>query len=195
MTRAAWVLLAALAVASPCSAQPPPLPDSTAAPPPSPKITSTFTRTGEEQDRFEIGGGLVKGYFDANGTFAYRRLLHQGQILERSIMGEVTGTTKSPLTEGAFGTYLLFRPVKSYRETWKLRPLIEGGPAAHIVVQGASLEGLSRTSYKAHVYLKSHVYAGFEAILSRKFGLVVRGRLSTPSHRPLDYAQAAILLR
>jgi hypothetical protein len=178
------------------SAQPP---DSTVVAPAAPEtphpIKSVLTRTGEEQDRFEIGGGLVKGFFDAAGSFGYRRFLRQGRIVEVNLMGEMTGMAKDQLTEGAFGAYLLLRPVNSYHESWRLRPLIEGGPAVHAVVQGASLQGLERTRYKAQTYLKGHVYFGVEALLSRKVGLVLRQRFSTPSHRPFDYAQAAILLR
>ncbi len=29
-----------------------------------PKVTSTFRRTGEELDRFELGAGVVRGFFD-----------------------------------------------------------------------------------------------------------------------------------
>jgi len=166
--------------------------DSTGAPS---RVRSVLTRTGEEQDRFEIGGGVVKGFFDGVGSFGYRRFLRQGAIFEGNLMGEMTGTSKAQLTEGAFGVYLLLRPVKSYHESWRLRPLLEGGPAFHTVVQAASLEGLGRTRYKAQVYVKSHVYFGVEALLTRRLGLVLRQRVSAPSHRPFDYAQAAILLR
>ena len=159
------------------------------------RVRSVLTRTGEEQDRFEIGGGVVKGFFDEAGSFGYRRFLRQGAILEVNLMGELTGMSKDQLTEGAFGAYVLLRPVQSYHESWRIRPLVEGGPALHTVVQAATLEGLGRTRYKAQVYVKSHVYFGVEALLTRKFGLVLRQRFSTPSHRPFDYAQAAILLR
>jgi hypothetical protein len=85
--------------------------------------------------------------------------------------------------------------VKSYRESSRIRPLVEFGPGLHTVVQVASLEGLSRTRYKSQLYLKTHAYGGFEALLTRRLGFLVRGRVSFPSHRPFDYAQAAILLR
>jgi hypothetical protein len=159
------------------------------------RVKSVLVRTGEEQDRFEIGGGVVKGFFDGMGSFGYRRFLRQGPVLELNLMGELTGTAKHPLTEGGFGVALLFRPVKSYHESWKVRPLVEGGPALHAVVQAASLEGLNRTRYKAQTYAKLHAYFGVEALLSRKVGLVLRQRFTTPSQRPFDYAQAAILLR
>jgi hypothetical protein len=164
-------------------------------PPETPRVTSKFTRTGEETDRFEVGAGVVHGFFDAVGSFAYRRLIGQSSKFEESIMGELTGTSKQQLTEGAFAAYVLLRPVKSYRESSRIRPLVEFGPGLHTVVQVASLEGLNRTRYKSQLYLKTHVYGGFEAILTRRFGFLVRGRVSYPSHRPFDYAQAAILFR
>jgi hypothetical protein len=159
------------------------------------RVTSTFRRTGEELDRFELGAAVVRGFFDAVGTFAYRRSLSVGRTFEPSIMGELAGTAKDQLTEGAFSAYLLLRPVKSFRESWRIRPLIEAGPGFHTVVQVASLEGLNRTRYKAHVYVKTHAYAGFELLATPRLGFLVRGRMSVPSHRPFDYAQAAIFLR
>jgi len=165
--------------------------------PPAPatgRVTSKV-RTSEERDRFEFGAGVVKGFFDANGTFAYRRFLSERHSLERSIMVEVSGTAKNPLTEGVASFHLLLRPAATYRQSWKLRPLLEFGPAVHTVVQGASLEGLNRTRFKARVYAKTHGYAGFEALITNRLGLLVRGRVSIPSHSPFDYAQAAIFLR
>ncbi|HYQ88323.1 MAG TPA: hypothetical protein VEU09_01695 [Candidatus Binatia bacterium] len=160
-----------------------------------PRVTSTFTRTGEETDRFELGGGVVHGFFDAVGSFGYRRWVGQKGAFEESVMGELTGAHKDQLTEGVFSAYLLFRPAKSYRESQRIRPLVEFGPGFHTVFQAASLEGLNRSRYKSQIYLKTHAYGGVEAILSRRLGFLVRGRVSFPSHRPFDYAQAAILLR
>ncbi len=160
-----------------------------------PRVTSTLRRTGEERDRFELGGGVVRGFFDAVGSFGYRRFLGQGPVFEQSLMAELSGTAKNQLTEGAFAVYILMRPSFSYRESWRLRPLVEFGPSVHTVVQVASLQDLNRTRYKAQVYFKTHAYAGFEALLSRRVGFLARGRMSIPSHRPLDYAQAAIFLR
>jgi len=166
--------------------------DSTAT---SPRVTSTFRRTGEEVDRFELGGGVVQGFFDAVGSFGYRRSIGVGQQFERSLMAELTGAAKDQLTEGVLSAYFLFRPLVTFRESWRLRPLVEVGPGVHTVFQVASLEGLNRTRYKSQVYLKAHAYAGFEVLASNRVGFLVRGRLSAPSHRPLDYAQAAIFLR
>jgi hypothetical protein len=192
VTRAALfaMLLGLTACVPAASGQPP---DSTESRPR--RVTSTFVRSSEERDRFELGGGYVQGFFDAVGSFGYRRFLEQGPVFEANLMLEVTGTGKRQLTEGAFAGYLLLRPWKTYRESWRIRPLIEAGPGVHTVVQAASLEGLEKSRYKAHVYLKTHGYLGFEALFTRRLGLVVRGRVSVPSHRPLDYAQAAILLR
>ena len=214
-----WIVGAALLAcvsAAPACAQdsisvhfPPPAQDSTAeapappttspgaapAPAPAARVTSTFRRTGEERDRFEFGAGVVRGFFNANGTLAYRRFLSERGALERSLMGELSGTTKNQLTEAVVSIYLLLRPVPTYRQSWRIRPLLEFGPAVHTVVQGASLEGLNRTRYTAHVYAKTHGYAGFEALVTNRFGFLVRGRVSVPSHRPFDYPQAAIFLR
>lgn len=219
---AAFGAVAFAAIACVASAQPVPStpstapPDSTTQPPPTPplgtpsapsgageqsgagqrkRVTSTFTRTGEETDRFELGAGVVRGFFDAVGSFGYRRFVGEGPVFESSVMGELTGTTKDQLTEGVFSVYVLLRPMKTYRESWRLRPLVEAGPGVHVVLQGASLEGLNKTRFKSEVYLKTHLYVGFEALATRKWGFLVRGRGSIPSHRPLDYAQAAIFLR
>jgi len=159
------------------------------------RVTSTFRRTGEEMDRFELGGGVVQRFFDTVGSLGYRRSLGLGPAFERSLMGELTGTAKDQLTEGIFSVYLLMRPSLTYKESWRFRPLVEFGPAFHLVVQTASLEGLNRTRYKADVYVKTHAYGGFEVLASRRVGFLVRGRISVPSHRPFDYAQAAIFLR
>jgi len=189
--RTGSLLLAAalLAFGAPCPARA--QPDSSA----THRVTSTFRRTGEEMDRFELGGGVVQGFFDAVGSVGYRRFLGQGPAFEQSLMAELTGTAKDQLTEGVFSLYVLLRPSLTYKESWRIRPLVEFGSGFHTVVQAASLEGLNRTRYKAHVYVKTHAYAGFEALVTRRVGFLVRGRLSIPSHRPFDYAQAAILFR
>ena len=216
MTRALlWIaVLAVIMLGARASAQPPPEPapappdttvahpDTTVAPPAASKaqpakkkVKTVTTRSREELDRFEIGGGVVRGFFDAVGSFGYRRWVGQSGTLETNIMGEATGTRKDQLTEGAFAVYFLLRPLKTYKDSWRIRPLIEVGPAAHVVVQVASLEGLEKTRYKSQVYIKTHPYVGLEMLITPRFGIVVRGRASIPSHRPFDYAQAAILLR
>ena len=168
--------------------------DSTATAP-APRRASTSVRTGEERDRFELGIGAVQGFFDVTGSLAYRRFLNERGPFERSVMGELTGTAKSQLTEGIVSLYVLFRPTATYRQGWRIRPLIEFGPGVHTVVQVASLEGFDRTSYKGKLYVKSHAYAGFEVLATNRFGFLVRGRMSAPSHHPFDYAQAAVFLR
>jgi len=160
-----------------------------------PRVTSTFGRTGEERDRIELGAGAVQGFFDFVGSLGYRRFIGERGSFERSIQAELTGTTKEHLSEGIASTYLLFRPKGSYRQTWRIRPLIEGGPALHLVVQAASIEGFARTNYKAHAYIKSHAYGGLEVLVTKRLGFLMRGRFSVPSHHPFDYAQAAIFLR
>ncbi len=137
----------------------------------------------------------MQGFFRILGSVAYRRWVGQGPVFEQNMMLEVSGSAKKQLTEGAFGFYLFMRPSLTYRDSWRIRPLIEFGPAAHAVVQVASLEGLGRTLYRSEVYVKTHGYVGAEALVSRRIGLLIRGRVSVPSHRPMDYAQAAIFLR
>lgn len=191
MRRAAFPLLAALILASCAPALARAQQDSSA----TPRVTSILRRTGEETHRFELGGGVVRGFFGAVGSLGYRKFLGQGPVFEQTFMGELTGTAKDQLTEGAFAAYLMMRPSFSYRESWRVRPLVEFGPGIHTVVQVATLQDLNRTRYKAHVYFKTHAYAGFEALLSGRLGFLARGRMSVPSHRPFDYAQAAIFLR
>jgi len=168
--------------------------DSTATTPP-PRPAASPRRTGEEQDRFELGVGAVQGFFDVTGSLAYRRFLNERGPFERSVMAELTGTTKSQLSEGMVSLYVFFRPAATYRQSWRIRPLIEFGPGVHTVVQVASLEGFNRSSYKGKLYVKSHAYVGFEVLATKRLGFLVRGRMSAPSHHPFDYAQAAILLR
>jgi hypothetical protein len=178
--------------------------DSTAVPPQTqepapaqeqPRVTSRVRYVPEDRDRFEFGAGPVQGFFNLLYSVSYRRWLSQGPAFEQSLMLEVTGSAKDQLTEGAFGIYIFMRPSFTYKESGRIRPLLEFGPAAHTVVQVASLEGLSRTVFRSQVYVKTHGYVGFEARISGRLGFLVRGRISVPSHRPMDYAQAAIFLR
>ncbi|MBI4364775.1 MAG: hypothetical protein HY568_05030 [Candidatus Latescibacteria bacterium] len=160
-----------------------------------PRVTSTFGRTGEERDRVEAGAGVVAGYFDVVGSLGYRRFIGERGPFERSLQAELTGASKAHLTEGIASLYLFFRPERSYRQAWRIRPLLEGGPGLHLVVQAASIEGFRRTNYKAHAYIKSHAYGGVEILVTNRLGVLVRGRFSVPSDHPFDYAQAAIFLR
>jgi len=183
---AMWLSFAAAALAQPPSVE---------SQPPHGKVTSHIQRTGEERDRFEIGMAVPQGYFDWLGTFGYRRFMREGGPLEQTLQVELSGTAKDYLGEGALSVYYLFRPIKSYKEGWKLRPLIEAGPGVHVVVQVADIEGFNDSAFHTQAYLKTHLYGGFEFLFGRKLGLVVRGRVTLPEDHPLDYAQAAILLR
>ena len=187
----ALALAAFLACSGTALAQPP----SVESEPPHGKVTSQLQRTGEERDRFEIGVAVPQGYFDWLGTFGYRRFMREAGPLEQSIQAEISGTAKDYLGEGALSVYYFFRPTKSYKEGWKLRPLIEAGPGLHLVAQMADIEGFNDSAFHTQAYLKTHLYGGFEYLFGRKMGLVVRGRLTVPEDHPFDYAQAAILLR
>ena len=148
-----------------------------------------------DRDRFEWGVAVVQGYFDALGTFAYRRFLRQGGPFQQNITIELAGGKKDYLSEGAFSLLYLFRPVRTLHPGWRVRPLFEAGPGAHFVIQVADIEGFDDTGFHNKAYLKMHAYAGVEAMMSRRWGIVIRGRLTTPADRPLDYAQAAVFFR
>jgi len=167
-----------------------------APPPPQPAaVTSKLGRIGEERDRFELGAATPEGYFDVLGTFAYRRFMYESHAFEESMQLEATAGKKGYLTEGTLSLYYFFRPLVSFRPEWRIRPLLEFGPGGHISVQSADIVGFTDRSFHAAGYLKTHAYAGGEFQLSRKVGFLLRGRMSVPAHNPLDYAQAAILLR
>lgn len=174
---------AAIAVAQPAESQPPG------------KVTSRLRRTPEERDRFEFGVGMPGGYFDVLGTFGYRRFLREGGPFEQSLQIEVSGGVKDYLGEGALSVYYLLRPLKSYKQGWKFRPLLEVGPGGHLVVQVADIEGFNDSGFHTKGFLKTHLYGGAEFLFSQRWGIVVRGRISVPEDHPFDYAQAAILLR
>jgi len=148
-----------------------------------------------DRDRFEFGVAVVEGYFDWLGTFGYRRFLREGGPFQQNIVLELEAGKKGYLSEGAFSFLYLFRPLRTFHPEWRLRPLLEAGPGAHLVIQVADIEGFSDTGFHTKVYGKLHAYAGFEALVGRRWGILVRGRLIAPADRPLDYAQAAIFLR
>jgi len=164
-------------------------------PPPAKPVTSRIGRTGEERDRFELGAAVPEGYFELLGTFAYRRFIHQSSVFDQSMQIELTGTKRDYLTEGTLTLYYFLRPLITYKQEWRLRPLLEIGPGAHLAIQTADIVGFSETGFHARAYLKTHAYGGAEFLLTPRFGFLVRGRFSVPAHRPLDYAQAAIFLR
>jgi hypothetical protein len=204
--RSALVALALMVAASPiglprsASAQPPTEADSTFpapppdTPPPQP-VSSRLQRTAEERDRLELGAAIPRGDFDFLGTFGYRRFIREGGPFEQSILLELGGTAKDHLIEGSLSLYYFFRPLRSYKPEWKVRPIVEVGPGGHVVVQSADIEGFDDSAFHSQGYLKTHLYLGFEVLLSDKLGFLVRGRATVPEHRPLDYAQAAIFLR
>ena len=148
-----------------------------------------------DRDRFEWGVAVVDGSFDWLGTFAYRRFLREGGPFQQNLVLELEAGKKGYLSEGAFSFLYLFRPLHTFHPEWRIRPLLEAGPGAHLVIQVADIEGINDTGFHTKVYGKIHGYAGFEALLGRRWGLLVRGRLTAPANRPLDYAQAAIFLR
>lgn len=148
-----------------------------------------------DRDRFEWGFAVVQGYFDGLGTFAYRRFLREGGPFQQNIVIELEAGKKDYLSEGAVSLLYLFRPIRTFRPEWRLRPLLEVGPGAHLVIQVAEIEGFDDTGFHSHAYAKMHAYAGVEALISRRWGILLRGRFTAPANRPLDYAQAAIFLR
>lgn len=192
-------------------AQDAPAPDSAAVEPPAMDLTPVETPAADsvavapgsdaaddqrlDRDRFEWGVAAVQGYFDGLGTFAYRRFLREGGPFQQNIVIELEAGKKNYLSEGAVSLLYLFRPIRTFRPEWRIRPLLEVGPGAHLVIQVADIEGFDDTGFHSHAYLKMHAYAGVEALISRRWGILLRGRFTTPADRPLDYAQAAIFLR
>jgi hypothetical protein len=163
-----------------------------------PDTTSTPRRARRdplEVDRFELGAAMVKGPFDALVTFGYHRFLLEGGPFEQSLHVEASYGKAGYLTEGAVSVGYFFRPLGTYRTSWRIRPIVEAGPAFHIVLQSASIEGFGESAFHEHAYLKTHGILGLETLITSRWGVVVRGRISAPAHRPLDYAQAAIFLR
>jgi hypothetical protein len=148
-----------------------------------------------ETDRFELGVATVKGPLGAIETFAYHRFLLERGPFEHSLHVEVSYGKSDYLTEGTASVAYLLRPTRSYRQEWRVRPIVEAGPAVHVTFQAADIVGFSDTAFHTRGFVKTEGYLGLEALLSRRWGVVVRGRMSVPDHRPLDYAQAAIFLR
>jgi hypothetical protein len=143
----------------------------------------------------ELGGGLVNGYFDAVGSLGYRRYVRERRGWTQFAMGELSGTSKGYLTEGTASLYYFFRHRRTWHPEQRVNPLLEAGPGLHLAVQSAHLYGFNERPFHARLLLKAHVYVGVEALLSPRTGILLRGRMSIPEHRPLDYAQAAIFFR
>jgi hypothetical protein len=89
----------------------------------------------------------------------------------------------------------VIRPTRLMRQNWPIRPIVEFGPAGHLVVQTADIRGFNQTAFHNHIYLKTHGYVGFDIPFGSRLGLVARGRLTIPTHGPFDYAQIALFLR
>jgi hypothetical protein len=189
---------AAAHTALPDSAAPPDnaaLPDSIAAErTPTPEAPES-REAARDRDRFELGAAVVSGPFDALGTFGYHRILGRTDPFETWMHIELSAGSAAYLREGAASVGFLIRPTRLIRRGWPIRPIVEFGPAAHLVVQTADIRGFGETAFHSHVYLKTHGYAGFDIPFASHVGLVVRGRLTTPTHHPFDYAQIALFLR
>jgi len=188
------ILVCAAAVATAQDA--PEAPDSTVKATPAPSKTGPATEDERlDRDRFEWGVAAVQGYFDWLGTFAYRHYVRETGPFQQNIAIELAGAKKDYLSEGSASLLYLFRPLRTFHPEWRFRPLLEFGPGAHLVVQVANIEGFADTGFHTNAYAKIHAYAGFETLLGRRWGILLRGRFTTPADRPLDYAQAAIFLR
>src|SRR5437870_4581404 len=118
-------------------------------PPPSSAVTSKLGPTSEERDRFEVGVAVPDGYFDALGTFAYRRYIHESGQFEQSMQIEATGMKKDYLIEGSLSLYYFLRPLITYRQEWRGRPPPAFGPGGPPVVPAADIIGFTRTSSRA----------------------------------------------
>jgi hypothetical protein len=189
------------AAAAPSVAAPPAQaaapPDTVSAPPDttSPPPQRPIRAVGLDRDRFEIGAAVVSGPFDVLGTFGYHRYVRTGGPFEQWVHLELAGGATGYLREGAFSVGYLVRPVRTVRRKGRIRPILELGPTGHLVVQLADITDFGETAFHSHVYLKTHGYAGFDLLLGDHWGLVARGRMTVPAHRPLDYAQIALFLR
>ena len=160
-----------------------------------PRVQSTISRTSEELDRFELGVAFPDDYFDILASVGYRRFMREGGPFEQSLQIELAGGKQDYLFDASASLFYLLRPLKSYREGWRLRPLVEFGPGVHLDVQIADLEGFNESVFHGRGYLKMHGFLGAEWLLGRRFGIGVKGRVGVPNHHPFDYAQAAIFLR
>jgi hypothetical protein len=190
---AAIAILLGVLAAAPACAQPPPT-DPVVQRPKRTAPRSTYN-PGPDRNRFEIGTASVQGYFDILGTFGYRCFVRERTGWIQTLHAEATGSNKGYLGEGSGSVYYFFRPRALDRPRWLVRPILEAGPGAHLVVQGAHIRGMSETAYHARTYVKGHLYGGFEVLASERVGLLLRGRMSLPARHPFDYAQAAIFLR
>ena len=179
----------------PPTAKPTAAPADTAAPSPATAARRARAAVGRDSHRFELGTAVVDGPYDLLGTFAYHRYARRGGPFENWIHLEIAGAKTTYLNEGAFSAAYLVRPVLFIHRDWTIRPIVEVGPAGHIVVQVAEVEGFGETAFHSHAYLKTHAFAGFDVPLGGGWGIVARGRFTVPAHQPFDYAQIALFFR
>jgi len=149
----------------------------------------------DDPDRFEFGVAAPQEYFDWLGTFAYRRRIGTDARFEHALHIELAGGHKDYLTEGAASAFWFASPKSIPQRNGRIRPILEGGVGAHLVVQFADIVGFEDWASHARAFAKMHGVAGVEADLSDRWGVAIRGRLTVPSHRPLDYAQFVLFLR
>jgi len=148
-----------------------------------------------DPDRVELGVGMPKGYFDWLGTLGYQRRVLTDSRVEHYIRADLEFGKKGYLTEGSSSVAWYFRPRKLWHPEWRVRPVLEGGFGAHVVVQFADLVGFQDWSSHARAFVKTHLVAGAETSLTDRVGLAIRGQFSVPAHQPLDYAQLVLFLR
>ena len=170
-------------------------PADTSAPVPVTAARAARVAVGIDNDRFELGAAIADGPFDLLGTFGYERYVQRGGPFEHWIHVEMTGGATPFLNEGTLSVAYLLRPLRTIRRTWAIRPILEAGPGAHLVVQVAEVQGFGETAFHSRLYVKTHAIAGLETMLGRHWGLVARGRFSVPAHHPFDYAQIALFRR
>lgn len=170
-------------------------PADTTSPPPMNRARAARAALGRDVQRFELGAAVVDGPFDVIGTLGYHRYARQGGPFENWVHVEISGSATKYLNEGALSAGYFLRPIVTIQRKWPIQPILEVGPAGHLVVQVVEVQGFGETAFHAHAYLKTHAIAGFETHLGTHWGLVARGRLSVPAHHPLDYAQIALFLR
>jgi hypothetical protein len=172
-----------------------PAPADTSTPAPESRTRAARAAVGADNDRFELGAAIVDGPFDAIGTFAYHRFVRRGGPFENWAHVEISGGKTDFLKEGTVSAAYLLVPLRTVHHDWRIRPILAVGPGAHLVVQVADVQGFNETAFHARGYLKLQTLAGLEAVIGARWGLVARGRLDLPAHRPLDYAQIALFFR
>ena len=182
----------ALGGPEPARAQAPPDTSVTASPSSARRARAAL---GRDTQRFEIGAAIADAPFDALGTIAYHRYVRAGGPFENWIHVELAGGRTTYLDEGAASAAFLVRPLLFIRRQGSIQPILEAGPAGHLVVQVAEVQDFGETVFHAHAYLKGHAYAGFDLHLGGGWGIVARGRFTVPAHRPFDYAQIAVFFR